>query len=59
MLLLLTRPRYDTPTHYLFYWAGLLIDEAKKKMVEIIDLDKKRREERHYAAICIDDQLIL
>ena len=40
MLLLITRPRYDTPTHYLFYWAGLLIDEAKKKGIEIIDLSK-------------------
>ena len=42
MLLLLTRPRYDTPTHYLFYWAGLLIDEAKKNSVKVIDLDKSK-----------------
>ena len=42
MLLLLTRPRYDTPTHYLFYWAGLLIDEAKSKGVKVIDLDKNK-----------------
>ena len=42
MLLLLTRPRYDTPTHYLFYWAGFLIDEAGKKGVEVIDLDKDK-----------------
>lgn len=40
MLLLLTRPRYDTPTHYLFYWAGLLIDGAKRKQVQCIDLEK-------------------
>lgn len=42
MLLLLTRPRYDPPTHYLFYWAGLLIDEAKRKGIRVIDLDKGR-----------------
>ncbi len=42
MLLLLTRPRYDPPTHYLFYWAGLLIDEAKRKGVRVIDLDKDK-----------------
>ena len=42
MLLLLTRPRYDTPTHYLFYWAGLLIDEAKRRGVDFIDLNKSK-----------------
>lgn len=42
MLLLLTRPRYDLPTHYLFYWAGLLIVEAEKRGVKIIDLDKEK-----------------
>ena len=46
MLLLLTRPRYDTPTHYLFYWAGLLIDEAKKKGVKVIDLDKNKAKQK-------------
>lgn len=47
MLLLLTRPRYDTPTHYLFYWAGLLIDEARKKGVRVIDLDKNKANEKN------------
>lgn len=42
MLLLLTRPRHDLPTHYLFYWAGLLIDEAKKRGVKVIDLNKEK-----------------
>lgn len=42
MLLLITRPRHDPPTHYLFYWAGLLIDEAKKRGVEVVDLDKEK-----------------
>ena len=40
MLLLVTRPYHDTPTYYLFHWAGLLIDEAKKKGVKVIDLKK-------------------
>lgn len=46
MLLLLTRPRYDTPTHYLFYWTGLLIDEAKKNSVRVIDLDKSKAKKK-------------
>lgn len=49
MLLLPTRPRHDTPTHYLFYWAGVLIDEAKKKGVKVIDLykEKAKRKKLH------------
>lgn len=49
MLLLLTRPRYDTPTHYLFHWSSLLIDKAKEKGVGIIDLnkDKAKRQKLH------------
>ncbi len=46
MLLLLTRPRYDPPTHYLFYWAGLLIDEAKKRGVKVIDLDRSKAKKK-------------
>ncbi len=42
MLLLVTRPMHDLPTHYLFHWAGLLINEAKKRRVKIIDLDREK-----------------
>lgn len=42
MLLLLTRPRYDTATHYLYYWSQILLDEAKEKKVEVIDLERKK-----------------
>lgn len=42
MLLLLTRPRHDLPTHYLFHWAGLLIIEAEKRGIKVIDLDKEK-----------------
>ena len=42
MLLLLTRPRYDTPTYYLFYWAEIFLSEAKRKNVDVIDLNKDK-----------------
>lgn len=48
MLLLLTRPRYDTPTHYLFHWAGILIDEAKRKSIKVIDLDGEKAEQKQF-----------
>lgn len=62
MLLLLTRPRYDTPTYYLFYWAGLLIEEAKKNGVKVIDLDKgkaKKKKLHSYLAKQPVDTVIL
>ena len=40
MYLLLTRPRYDRGTHYLFYWAEILIKEAKKRG-SVKSLDKE------------------
>lgn len=36
--LLITRPRHDTPTHYLFHWAGLIKDDAESRGVRVIDL---------------------
>lgn len=42
MHLLITRPRYDGPTHYLFHWAGDLIREAKSRKVSVVDLEKKK-----------------
>lgn len=48
MLLLLTRPYHDKPTHYLFHWAGLLIDEAKRRSVDVIDLDKSKANQKKF-----------
>src|SRR3989338_6543540 len=42
MLLLLTRPKYDTATHYLYHWSQILLDEAKEKKAEVIDLERKK-----------------
>ncbi len=29
--LLITRPRYETVTHYLYHWSAGLVSEANKK----------------------------
>lgn len=42
MSLLITRPRYDKLTHYFFYWAQLLINEANRKSLKIFDLSKEK-----------------
>jgi len=39
---LLTRPRHDETTNYLYYWAELVVKEAKKRNFKIIDLTGKR-----------------
>lgn len=40
--ILITRPRYDEPTNYLYYWAGLIIKEAQKKNYRVLDLDGQK-----------------
>ncbi len=37
--LLITRPRYDLPTTYLFHWSKSVIKLAKQKLFTIIDFD--------------------
>ena len=40
--LLITRPKHDITTHYLFYWSHELIDLAKEKGFSVLDLADKR-----------------
>ena len=42
MNLLLTRPRHDIPTHYLFSWSAEIITAAKSKRIEVVDLLKEK-----------------
>lgn len=38
---LITRPRYEIATHYIFHWSSILVDEAKKK-AKLYLLDKEK-----------------
>ena len=40
--MLVTRPRYDDATEYLFYYASLIIEEAENKNIKVIDLKRPR-----------------
>jgi len=42
MRLLITRPRHDPPTHYLFYWSETLVKEAQNEGLDVIDLKKEK-----------------
>lgn len=37
-VILITRPRHDEPTNYLYYWAQRVIQTAEKKNLKVIDL---------------------
>jgi hypothetical protein len=47
-MLLITRPRYDAATHYLFHWAGLLVAEAEKEKVKLVDLRIKKATKKNF-----------
>ncbi len=42
MSILITRPRYEKVTHYLYYWSDVIVAEAKKRTGGVIDLQKEK-----------------
>lgn len=42
MLFLITRPRYDLATHYLYYWSKALLAMATSKSIAFIDIKKEK-----------------
>lgn len=49
--LLVTRPRHDITTHYLFHWANKIIELAKKKHFSVLDLKRKRANKKEITSI--------
>ena len=49
-MILVTRPAHDSGTNYLYYWAGKVINEARKKMIGIIDLSKRKANRKEFAS---------
>ena len=48
--ILVTRPNYDFPTTYLYYWSELVIDEAKSKGITVLDLDGKKANKQKFVS---------
>ncbi|KKP78437.1 MAG: hypothetical protein A2271_05085 [Candidatus Moranbacteria bacterium RIFOXYA12_FULL_35_19] len=46
-LFLITRPNYEITTRYLFAWSGIIVDTAKAKGINVVELrkDKANRKE--------------
>jgi hypothetical protein len=49
--LLLTRPDHDPLTNYLYYWCEKIIEQAQKSGVKVIDLDKKRANNKEFTSV--------
>ena len=49
--ILATRPKDDLTTNYLFYWAGLVIEETIKKGCQVFDLREERANRKELCGI--------
>lgn len=50
-IFLITRPKYDATTHYLFNWAQEIVDLATKKLFNVLDVQKDRVNKKELASI--------
>ena len=41
-LLLITRPNYEITTRYLFAWSGIVVNTAKAKGIDVVELKKEK-----------------
>jgi len=46
--LLITRPNYDIPTRYFYYWSKAVIDKAKKGGIEVVDLRVEKASRKNF-----------
>lgn len=49
--LLVTRPQYDSGTHYLFYWSTLYVKFARSKGHQVVELDRKRANKKELTSV--------
>lgn len=50
-IFLITRPKHDETTHYLFNWSKKVIELAKKKRIPILDLSKTRANKKELVSM--------
>lgn len=58
-IFLITRPRYDETTHYLFYWSKKIVELAKRKGIQTLDLQKERANKKEFVSIIAKKQPLL
>lgn len=52
MTILITRPRHDKATNYLFYWSQLVVDLVKRKSLRLLDLKAEKANKRLLYQYC-------
>lgn len=55
-IFLVTRPKYDDTTHYLFNWSKAVIDLARKKGLQVLDLERSRANKKEFTSIVAKKQ---
>lgn len=50
-IFLITRPKHDPITHYLFYWSTKVIKLAKEKGIQVLDLQRERANKKELTSI--------
>lgn len=50
-ILLVTRPKHDDTTHYLFHWAEEIIKIARKKGIKVLDLNTNRARKKELESV--------
>lgn len=48
--LLITRPNHDLITTYLFHWSKLVIKEARKKKIKVLDLSENKANNKTFVS---------
>lgn len=57
--ILITRPNHDLITTYLFEWSQLVIDEANRKNIQVLDLSGKKANKKDFASYILKNDPIL
>lgn len=56
MKVLVTRPKHDIANHYLYFWTGKVLEWAKGKPLQIIDLEKQKSNKKTVLGYLMKDQ---
>ncbi len=55
-IMLVTRPRYDDATYYLFCYAELVIKEAEERGIAVLDLKRPRLTRQNFTNMMMNDK---
>lgn len=57
--ILITRPNHDLITTYLFHWSGIVIKEAQRRGIKVLDLRGKKANNKAFSSYIMKHEPIL